>query len=263
MEELRGKWALVTGASSGIGADLARLLAAAGCHLVLTARRKDRLDALKEELMAAHSIEIETIANDLSTSTGPKALFDQVEEKSIPISMLVNNAGIGLRGDFGDVDLDAQMSLLQLNVMSVTELTQRFLPAMKSRNEGWILQVASLYAFSHGTGFATYAASKHFLLSLSDSLNHELQDSGVKVTALCPGLTKTEFFSAAGMNDQGEKFNKMAMNSRVVANIGLHAVLKGKPYVIPGRSNRIVAWSSRFMSRSMQIWGAKMLQSMV
>lgn len=263
MEELKDKWALVTGASSGIGADLARLLAAAGCHLVLTARRKDRLDALKEELSTAHSIQVETISNDLSKAEGPKALYDQIEAKEIPISVLVNNAGIGLKGDFVDVDLEAQMALLQLNVTSVAELTHRFVPAMKARGQGWVLQVASLYAFSHGTGFGTYAASKHFLLNLSDSLNHELARSGVKVTALCPGLTRTEFFSAAGLNDQGKKFKSMAMSSKSVAKIGLDALLEGKPYVVPGRQNRFVAWSSRFTSRAMKIKGARYLQSLV
>ena len=260
MKELQGNWALVTGASSGIGADLARLLGEAGCHLVLTARRKDRLESLKNELTDKYPIKIETISNDLSKTTGAKQLFDAVEAKKISIDILVNNAGIGLHGKFAELDIDAQLGLIQLNVTSPTELTHRFMQGMVSRKKGWILQVASLYAFSHGTNMAMYAASKHFMLCMSDALNDELKGSGVNITALCPGVTKTEFFEAADMSG-GMVFDMIAMNSMDVARQGIRAMVAGKPYIVTGAANQMIALGSPFTPRPFKILGSKLLHS--
>jgi short-subunit dehydrogenase len=251
MNNISGKWALVTGASSGIGSDLARNLAAAGCHLILTARRKDRLDALKKELEGKHAITIETISNDLSTPAGPRELFEATQRLNVPVSVLINNAGIGLNGQFADLDLSAQLALIQLNIASLTELTHRYLEAMKSREEGWILNVASLYAFNLGPGYAVYAASKHYVLNLSESLHYEMKNRGVHVTALCPGPTQTEFFDVSG---QGSNpiMDKVLMKSDKVAKIGLKAMLEGKPYVVPGLTNSVMAESIKFVPKSIQ-----------
>jgi len=251
MHKLSGKWALVTGASSGIGADIARQLAAAGCHLILTARRKDRLDALKQELQANHAVNVETISNDLSKPSGPQDLCNTVARLNVPVSVLVNNAGIGLNGQFAELKLSAQMALIQLNITSLTELTHRFIAPMKARQEGWVLNVASLYAFNLGVGYAVYAASKHYVLNLSESLNYEMKPHGVQVTALCPGATRTEFFEVAGQGSN--PFMEMAlMDSAKVAKIGVQGMLQGKPYVVAGLANAAMAQTVKFVPKSIQ-----------
>ena len=175
MKELKGKWALVTGASSGIGADLARLYAKAGCHLIITARREQRLTELKKELSGQYDTQIEVIQNDLGTETGPQELFDAVEAKNIQVSILINNAGIALSGKFQDIPLDKKLGIIQLNLVSLTKLTHLFLQGMISRREGWIMQVASVYGFQPGPNMATYAATKAYVISLSEALNYELK----------------------------------------------------------------------------------------
>lgn len=257
MNNMKGKWALVTGASSGIGMDLARLFAQSGCNMVITARRVERLQLLKEELEIAHKVQVEVIANDLSQIDGARKLFDAVEEKNLPISVLVNNAGIGLNGQFTELALDDQMSMIQLNLNSLTELTQRFITGMQTRNEGWILQVASTYAFQPGAGYATYAASKAYLLSFSLALNHELRGSNIRHTALCPGPTRTEFFEVAG-NTSNPFMNALMLDSKQVADLGFRAVLAGKPFVVPGFLNRLFIFSQRLVSRSFVVTVAAM-----
>ena len=252
MNNLQGKWALVTGASSGIGVDLARLFAQAGCNVVITARRIERLQALREELEGEQGVQVEVIANDLSMPEGARALFDAVQAKDIPISILVNNAGIGLNGQFAQLSLEDQMGMIQLNVNSLTELTHRFLTDMKARDEGWILQVASTYAFQPGAGYAAYAATKAYVLSFSLALNHELRGTNIKHSALCPGPTRTEFFEVAG--NTGNRFmNALMLDSKQVAELGFRAVQAGKPYVVPGFINRAFIFIQRLAPRSMVV----------
>jgi short-subunit dehydrogenase len=252
MNNLKGKWALVTGASSGIGMDLARLLAQSGCNVVITARRVERLQLLKEELELAYNVQIEAIANDLSQIDGASKLFDAVEERQLPISVLVNNAGIGLNGQFTELALEDQMGMIQLNLNSLTELTHRFLAGMQTRNEGWILQVASTYAFQPGAGYAAYAASKAYVLSFSLALNHELRGSNIKHSALCPGPTRTEFFEVAG-NTSNPFMNALMLDSKEVAELGFRAVLVGKPFVVPGFINRLFIFTQRLVPRSVVV----------
>lgn len=249
MDILKGKWALVTGASSGIGADLSRLLAQAGCNLVVTARRTERLETLKRELELEQGVQVEIISSDLSLLEGAKELYEAVEAKQLQISVLVNNAGIGLNGKFIDLDLQRQMAMIQLNINSLTELSHRFLPGMNARGECWILQVASTYSFQPGVGYATYAASKAYVLSLSEALNHELRGSNIKHCALCPGPTRTEFFEVAG-NTGNPFMNALMMDSERVAEIGLNALLKGKAVVVPGSINRTLVFVQRLLPRS-------------
>ena len=252
MNNLQGKWALVTGASSGIGVDLARLFAQAGCNVVITARRIERLQALREELEGEQGVQVEVIASDLSMPAGARALFDAVQAKEIPISILVNNAGIGLNGQFAQLSLEDQMGMIQLNVNSLTELTHRFLTDMKARGEGWILQVASTYAFQPGAGYAAYAATKAYVLSFSLALNHELRGTNIKHSALCPGPTRTEFFEVAG--NTGNRFmNALMLDSKQVAELGFRAVQAGKPYVVPGFINRAFIFVQRLAPRSLVV----------
>lgn len=248
MNNLKGKWALVTGASSGIGVDLARLFAEAGCNVVITARRIERLQALRAELEREQGVQVEVVANDLSLPGGGRALFDAVQEKAIPVSVLVNNAGIGLNGQFADLRLEDQMGMIQLNLNSLTELTHRFLADMKVRGEGWILQVASTYAFQPGAGYAAYAATKAYVLSFSLALNHELRGTNIKHCALCPGPTRTEFFEVAG--NTGNRFmNALMLESKAVAELGFRALQAGKPYVVPGIINRAFIFVQRLVPR--------------
>ena len=246
MNDLNGKWALVTGASSGIGVDLARLFAQAECNVVITARREERLRLLKEELELAYGVQVETVANDLSQPDGASRLFAAVEDKQLPVSILVNNAGIGLNGQFADLALEDQLGMIQLNLNSLTELTHRFLADMKARNEGWILQVASTYAFQPGAG---YAASKAYVLSFSLALHHELRGTNIKHSALCPGPTRTEFFEVAG-NTSNRFMNALLLDSRGVAELGFRAVMAGKPFVVPGFLNRLFIFSQRLVPRT-------------
>ena len=256
--KLEGKWALVTGASSGIGADLARNLARAGCNLILTARRENRLAALRDELQEQHAIEVKVISSDLSTAVGPEALFKAVQALKVPVSVLVNNAGIGINGQFTDNKRRAQLDLIQLNIASLTELCQRFLAPMLDRGEGWILNVASLYAFTLGPGYAVYAASKHYVLNLSESLHYELKDRGIQVCALCPGPTRTEFFDVSGQSSNRSMENIM-MDSDRVARIGLKALLEGKPYVVTGRINSLLASTVKFVPKTVQALTTKQI----
>lgn len=249
MSNMNGRWALVTGASSGIGVDLARLFAQAGCNVVITARRLERLQALKQELEQQHQVRVETIAKDLSSPNGASDLYEAVEKLDIPVAILVNNAGIGLNGQFSDLELGDQLGMIQLNLNALTELTHRFLVGMKERNEGWVLQVASTYAFQPGAGYAAYAASKAYVLSFSQALNHELRGSNIKHTALCPGPTRTEFFEVAG--NTGNRFmNALMLDSRQVAELGFRALQAGKAFVVPGLINRMFIAAQRLVPRA-------------
>ncbi|MFT4940312.1 MAG: short-subunit dehydrogenase [Paraglaciecola sp.] len=257
MKELKGKWALVTGASSGIGADLARLYAKAGCHLIITARREQRLAELKKELSQQNNIQIEIIQNDLSTETGPQELFDAVEDKKIQVSILVNNAGIALSGKFSDIPLDKKLGIIQLNLVSLTKLTHLFLQGMISRKEGWIMQVASVYGFQPGPNMATYAATKAYVISLSEALNYELKGTGVKHSVLCPGPTRTEIFDTAG-HTTNILMDNLSMDSMDVAKEGFKGLLNGKSVIVPGAINKALVSSNRFSPRALTVFGASL-----
>jgi short-subunit dehydrogenase len=257
MKELKGKWALVTGASSGIGSDLARLYAKAGCNVIITARREQRLAELKKELSGQNNIQIEIIQNDLSTETGPQELFDTVEDKKIQVSILVNNAGIALSGKFNDIPLDKKLGIIQLNLISLTKLTHLFLQGMISRREGWIMQVASVYGFQPGPNMATYAATKAYVISLSEALNYELKGTGVKHSVLCPGPTRTEIFDTAG-HTTNLLMDNLSMDSMDVAKEGFKGLLNGKSVIVPGAINKALVSSNRFSPRALTVFGASL-----
>jgi uncharacterized protein len=246
MDRWQGKWALVTGASAGIGAALARQLAAAGTHLVLTARRKDRLLALAAQLRAAHGISLEVFEADLAQRGAPGALFSFTQEKGIAVEVLVNNAGFGAYGSFYEVPVDRNLEMVQVNIAAVVHLTHLYLPAMIQRRRGDILILASTAAFQAVPYIATYAATKSFDLFFAEALAEEVREYGIHVTALCPGATSTEFQHVAAQPDYAFR---SAETPEKVAKVGLDALAAGKAVVISGARNNFMTQSQRLAPR--------------
>ncbi len=242
--------ALVTGASSGIGADIARELAARKYDLVLTARRLDRLEALEAEIEAKHSVEVHTVAEDIGTTEGVLALIRRVDALGRDISFLVNNAGFGVYGDFLDNDDQRVAQMLQLNIATLTALTSHFGRGMRERGRGRILQVASVGAFQPSPYYAAYSATKAYVLFLSEAMHHELAGSGVTVTTLCPGLTATEFHEVAAHPKTGLVALTM-MTSESVARIAVRSTLRGKAVVTPGFANQATGLFVKLIPRSL------------
>lgn len=233
-------WALVTGASTGIGRELAELFASKGFHLAVVARNKEQLDALAGELTARHKIIVKVFAHDLSRPGAALALFESLRE--IPISVLVNNAGFGSYGPFADSDLHVQTEMMQVNMVALVQLTHLFLQPMRSRNAGRILNVASTAAFQPGPMLSIYYATKAFVLSFSYALSDELNGTNVTVTALCPGLTRTQFQKRAHLREGGPW---RMMSAREVAAAGYRGLMKGQRVVIPGLFNKVGAFIAR------------------
>ena len=196
---VREQTALVTGASSGIGEELAKLAAADGCNLVLVARRQERLDALARDLSVAHGVSARVITADLANRAAPRRIAEELTKGRLTIDILVNNAGLGIYGPFWERELGKELEVVQVNVVALTELTGLLLPGMISRKRGRILNVASTAAFQPGPWMAVYYATKAYVLSFSEAIAEELKGTGVTVTALCPGPTITEFQGAAGV----------------------------------------------------------------
>lgn len=197
-KQLADQWALVTGASSGLGAEFARQLAGRGMHLVLTARRKDLLDELAAELHAKHATRCEVIACDLSIPGEPLRLIEEIRRRGVRISLLLNNAGFGVVGEIEDAQVERLLELVRLNIAAAVELTYRFLPGMLELKHGAIINMSSLSAFQPVAYMSVYAASKAFLLHFSEALAVETRDRNVAVLAVCPGVTRTPFFDIAG-----------------------------------------------------------------
>lgn len=239
---------LITGASSGIGEELARVFAAHGNHLVLVARRRDRLESLAASLRTLHGVEVMVIDCDLTDPAVPGWLEQQLDERKMTVDVLVNNAGFGAVGPFAELPLEQQLNMLRLNVFAVTELTRRFLPPMLRRNRGAILNVASTAAFQPGPNMAVYFASKAFVLALTEAVAHEVAQSAVRVTCLCPGPTVTEFIGRAGAKDI-PLFRLGPMRADQVANYAYRALQRGKFVAIPGLGNRLVAFLVRLTPR--------------
>jgi len=231
--------ALVTGASSGIGLDLARIYASNGYDLIISARRLDRLEALAAELESVSRVTI--VDCDLGATGGPASLYRAVKELGLDVAVLVNNAGIISNGPFAQASSDELKDLINLNVRALTELTHLFLPRMLERGYGRILNVASVASFQPVPGLAVYAASKAFVLSFTEALSEELRGTGVTVTALCPGPTKTEMADALQGVEGVELF---LASSRSVAREGFDACEAGQVIRVPGVFNQaLVAWS--------------------
>jgi uncharacterized protein len=253
--------ALITGASGGIGLELARLFARDGCGLVLVARSGDKLEALAAELRAAHGVPVRPLAADLADPAAPARIHAELARAGTHVGALVNNAGFGLRGAFATLDETAQMEMLQVNVLALARLTRRFLPAMVERRAGGVLNVASTAAFQPGPRMAVYYASKAFVLSLSEALAGELAGTGVTVTALCPGPTATGFQSRAGLERSRLFRDLRVMDAAAVARAGYRGFRAGKRVVIPGLGNRIGAALARLAPRGLVLRLVRALNS--
>ncbi len=235
---------LVTGASAGLGAEFARLCARRGEELVLVARRLERLEALAAELGGKAHV----VAADLSAHDAPRRLMGEVEALGLHVDTLINNAGFGGGGPFSEQPLDRQIEMVDLNVRALTDLARRVLPGMLARRRGAILNVASIASFLPGPGSAVYFATKAYVLSLTEALHHELKGSGIRVSALCPGPTATEFGIAAGY--EGKQLNRFRASARGVAEAGLQGLDLNRAVVVPGASNKATAQATRFLPRA-------------
>ena len=245
--DYRAGWGLITGASAGIGEAFARRLAAKGMSLVLAARREDRLRVLAEELERAHGVSVVPIASDLARPGEAERLWERAAEGRT-IHLLVNNAGFGARGPFAEIPLARQVEMVQVNCTAVLELAHHALGSMRARGSGGIINVASIAAFQPVASLATYAASKAFVLSLSESIWSEERESGVRVVALCPGRTPTEFQAIAGTGNADSAFGVRSAD-QVVAG-GLEALERGRSYEVPGFENYLATWLVRVLPRS-------------
>jgi short-subunit dehydrogenase len=242
--------ALVTGASSGIGLELARVLAREGHDLVLVARREPELKAVADELKSRYGAEATVVTADLSTPDGAQSVADAVAGQAIDV--LVNNAGLGGHGRFWETDPDVERRTLAVNVVALTELTKLLLPAMVSRGSGRVLNVASTAAFQPGPFMATYYASKAYVLSLTDALAEELTGTGVTATALCPGVVPTEFQSTANMDSSLPLLNSPGTKSaEYVANTAYQGMVSGKRVVVPGAINKAGVHAVRLTPRTL------------
>jgi short-subunit dehydrogenase len=255
------RWTLITGASSGIGAELARVFAARGYPLVLTARRLGRLEALAREIQAAHGVRVEIIPQDLEDRRAPQALHDRLRERSIAVHTLVNNAGFGLRGYFAALPYERQIAMLDLNVTALTALCRLMLPGMIERRRGGILNVASIASFQAGPYMATYYATKAFVLSLSEALHDEAKPHGVTVSALCPGPTESEFGETAGHREP-RLLKSQPMPAAEVARLGVEGYEAGQAIIVPGAANRVGALAAKFLPRATARRIAGLLQGM-
>jgi short-subunit dehydrogenase len=244
--EWQGKWALVTGASAGIGVALAAQLAAGGTHLVLTARRRDRLEELSLKLKEAHGIQTEVFVADLAQPDAPESLYNFTRQKGIAIDLLINNAGFGQYGELAQVETQRLLDMVQVNCTAVVHLTRFYLPDMIARRRGDVLILASSAAFQAVPYISTYAATKAFDLFFAEGLAEEMKPHGIRVCALCPGSTESEFHAVAGQ----EQFTPGHQGTaEKVARTGLEALAAGKSYVISGLDNYLGAHSQRLVPR--------------
>jgi len=249
--------ALITGASVGIGYELAKVFARSGYDLVLVARDQEKLKqvALECNGLGARS---RIVPKDLSVPGAPQEIFDELAKDGVQVDVLVNNAGFGTHGPFAQIDCDADLRLLQVNIVALTHLTKLFLRDMLGRRHGKILNVASMAAFQPGPLMATYYASKAYVLHFSEAVAQEVAGYGIVVTALCPGPVKTEFFKRAGI-EGSRLFHGGAMDAAAVALAGYHGLMGGRRLVIPGASNKLLRLASRLAPRRLTIWSAAKL----
>jgi hypothetical protein len=248
--------ALITGATAGIGFEFAELLAAKGHDLALVGRDPDRLAERAGTLQARHGIQVKTLAEDLAEAAAAGNIFQELKSCHFPISILINNAGCGVYGLFAETDLARELEMMQVNMASLVQLTKLFLKPMIDSREGRILNVASTVSFQPGPRLSLYSASKAFVFSFSCALALELKGTGVTVTTLCPGGTRTEFQRRAGM---GASASLRPMSARSVAEIGCKAMFKGRPIVVAGWKNKIMVAASR---RAPVMWAARVAEEL-
>lgn len=241
-------YALITGASSGIGYELANLFAKDKHNIILIARREDRLKQLSRDLENDYKIKTLVIPKDLSQSQSAQEIYDILKQNDITIDYLINNAGFMVYGRFSDTNWSEEHKMTQLHMVTLTHLIKLFLPDMLKRENGKILNIGSTGSFVPGPLIAVYCATKNYILSLSEAIAEELNGTGVTVTALCPGGTKTEFAEKANIKNSSVHFFEV-MEAKRVARIGYKALMKGKRVVIPGMFNKIQIFSIRITPR--------------
>ena len=241
---------LVTGASSGIGLELAKCFAAEGSRLVLVARNTEALESLADELRRTHKVEALVLTADLAQPETPERIFNELQGRGIMVDVLVNNAGFGAWGRFAELSLPRQLEMLQVNITALVHLTGLFLPGMLQRRRGGILNVASVAGFVPGPGMAVYYATKACVVSLTEALAEELAGTSVTITALCPGPTLTNFGNAAQFREEGRKIRIATMSAKAVARYGHRSFRRGKVVAVPGLQNRLIVLFSRFLPRS-------------
>ena len=244
------KTALITGATSGIGYELAYIHANQGGNVVLVARSKDKLEQIKKDLENKYKIDVYIIEKDLSLKDSAKNVYDELIKNNITIDYLINNAGFGDYGFFNDSDWGKLERMINLNITALTQLTKLFLKDMIKRRDGKIMNVASTAAFQSGPTMAVYYATKAYVLSFSEAINNEVKNSRVTVTTLCPGATQSGFQEAASLQESRLVKGRKLPTSKEVAEYGYNAMLKGKSVAIHGIVNYLLANSVRFFPRS-------------
>jgi len=247
--EPTGQTALITGASGGIGYELAKLFARDHFDLVLVARSSEKLNQVAAELQSKFGITVKTVALDLAAAPGARFLFEQMQREGVAVDVLVNNAGFGGFGEFAERPEEEILGKIHLNITALTHLTRMFLPPMLARRSGKVMNVASTAAFQSGPLMAVYYATKAYVLSFSEALANEVAGSGVVVSCFCPGATDTGFAKRAGTEDS-RLFTKLRpMNAELVAQDGYRGLMAGRGVVISGMQNWLVAESVRFAPR--------------
>jgi short-subunit dehydrogenase len=245
--------ALITGASNGIGLELAKIHASKGGNLVLVARNKSKLDELKKELENQYKVSVYIIGKDLSVFNSAQEVYDETNKQNIKIDYLINNAGFGDYGMFVDSDWNKELEMINLNITTLTQFTKLYLQDMVKHRSGKIMNVASTAAFQPGPIMAVYFATKAYVLSFSEAVNNEVSDKGVTVTTLCPGATESGFQAAAAMEESNLVKGRKLPTSKEVAEYGYAAMLKGKTVAIHGLMNWILANSVRFTPRALVV----------
>ncbi len=253
--------ALITGASSGIGLELAKIHASKGDNVVLIARNISKLDELKSELEEKYNISVHTIGKDLSLHNSAQQVYDETTRQNIQIDYLVNNAGFGDYGNFYETSLDKELQMINLNIIALTQLCKLYLKDMIKRGSGKIMNVASTAAFQPGPGMAVYFATKAYVLHFSEAIGNEVGDKGVTVTALCPGPTISGFQAAAAMEESNLVKGKKLPGSKEVAEYGYKAMMKGKAVAIHGIKNYLLANAVRFAPRALVVKMVRGMQS--
>jgi uncharacterized protein len=252
------KTALITGASSGIGYELAKLFARDEYSLVLVAKNESRLERVGEELIRAFGVSVKWIAKDLSSPNMTAELVEEIEREAIEIDVLVNNAGFGTYGYFMETDAETERAMMQLNMFSLTYLSKWFVKKMLVKGEGKILNVASTAAFQPGPLMAVYYATKAYVLSFSEAVANELRETQIKVSVLCPGPTRTEFQRRSGAQESILDWG--AMDAATVATLGYRGLMRNQPVIIPGLLNKLLAFGVRFTPRQLATQIVRFLQ---
>ena len=245
--------ALITGASNGIGLELAKIHASKGGDLVLVARNKSKLDEIKTELEKQYKVSVHIISKDLSLTNAAQEVYNETIKENIQVDYLINNAGFGDFGMFVETDWNKELQMINLNITTLTHFTKLYLQDMIKRNSGKIMNVASTAAFQSGPTMAVYFATKAYVLSFTEAVSNEVSDKGITITALCPGATETGFQTAGGMEESNLFKGKKLPTAKQVADYGYRSMIKGKTVAIHGIMNYILSNSVRFTPRALVV----------